>query len=146
MTLRFSPSTRGFYDLAIHGDTIPADAAEISAGTHAEMLEAQAKGQTIDVDETGRPVIASTAPEIMRQQLRGEIKREARRRIDRVAPLWRQLNDLRSDDSTAAHRFAKIDAIRSASDEIERALGDTLDHDLAEFTPLTRAEWPQEPA
>lgn len=52
----YSKSTGGFYDAAIHGDSIPADAVEITAEEHAALLGAQSNGQQIGADETGYPV------------------------------------------------------------------------------------------
>lgn len=45
-----------------------------------------------------------------------DVKREARRRILSFAPDWKQLNAIREGDSEL---FAKLDAIRAASDAIE---------------------------
>lgn len=44
------------------------------------------------------------------------VKAEARRRIMAIAPEWRQLNAIRESETAI---FAKIDAIRAASDAIE---------------------------
>lgn len=46
----------------------------------------------------------------------GDVKAEARRRILAFAPEWKQLNAIREGDSEL---FAKLDAIRAASDAIE---------------------------
>ena len=145
MTLRFSPSTRGFYDVAIHGDTIPADAVEISDDLHRELLEAQAKGHAIDVDARGQPVIAPVERPPTRARLERLIKREAQRRIEIVAPLWRQLNDLRSGAPDAARRFAEIDAIRHASERVEAELTATGDADLASFDVTGSPYWTDAP-
>lgn len=53
----YSKETGGFYDAAIHGDAIPADAVEISAEVHAALLEAQASGQRIGADDNGYPIL-----------------------------------------------------------------------------------------
>jgi hypothetical protein len=52
----FSKTTGGFYDPEIHGDTIPADAVEITAEHHAELLAAQSAGKRIVGDADGYPV------------------------------------------------------------------------------------------
>lgn len=52
----YSKETGGFYDAAIHGDNIPADAVEISAEKHANLLNAQSSGQLITSDENGYPI------------------------------------------------------------------------------------------
>lgn len=76
MTLYFSPSTGGFYDDAIHGARkvqdrnaavvtlidnprclIPADAVEISAERHVELMAAQASGKVIVAGEDGPDAI-----------------------------------------------------------------------------------------
>ncbi len=53
----------------------------------------------------------------------GRIKEAAARRIEAVAPIWRQLNDL-ADPSNPDHqrRRRQIDAIRAWSNEAERKL------------------------
>lgn len=53
----YSKSTGGFYDREIHGDAIPADAAEITSDEHAALLSGQSAGQHIAADEHGRPVL-----------------------------------------------------------------------------------------
>lgn len=45
-----------------------------------------------------------------------DVKAEARRRILAFAPEWKQLNAIREGDSEL---FAKLDAIRAASDALE---------------------------
>lgn len=47
----FSPSTKGFYSKAIHGD-IPADAVEISQGDYEKCA-----GRIVQPDENGQPVV-----------------------------------------------------------------------------------------
>jgi len=58
----YSKLTGGFYDAAIHGDSIPADAVEITAEEHAALLGAQSNGQQIGADETGYPVAIAVVP------------------------------------------------------------------------------------
>lgn len=52
----YAKSTGGFYDAAIHGDNIPADAVEITKAEHAELMQLQSQGKVITSDEQGRPV------------------------------------------------------------------------------------------
>lgn len=52
----FSASKIGFYVKSIHGDAIPADALEITATYHAELLAAQSAGKRIEPDADGYPV------------------------------------------------------------------------------------------
>ena len=54
----YAKSTGGFYDVAIHGDNIPADAQEITAAEHAALLEGQSQGKRIQADENGYPFLA----------------------------------------------------------------------------------------
>lgn len=58
----FAKSTGGFYDPAIHGDNIPADAVEITADEHQALIEGQANGKRIVADSNGRPVLADPPP------------------------------------------------------------------------------------
>lgn len=58
----YAKSTVGFYDRAIHGDAIPADAVEITAAHHAELLTAQSAGKRIEADANGYPVAVDPLP------------------------------------------------------------------------------------
>lgn len=64
----YAKSTGGFYDEAIHGDNIPADAVEITAEEHALLLQGQSQGKLIVPDANGFPMLsdppAPTAAEI----------------------------------------------------------------------------------
>ncbi len=121
-----------FFDQDLHGDAIPAGAVQITRARHAQLLDAQAQGKAITVGAKGKPEVFDSAPSISdhRAQLRAAIKREAARRIDRVSPLWRQLNDTRHPTEAGAARFAKIDVIRAASDRIEGELKGMTDEQL----------------
>lgn len=52
----FSKATNGFYDPAIHGVNIPADAVEITSEQHAALLAAQSSGKRIVGDDNGYPI------------------------------------------------------------------------------------------
>ncbi|CAJ0815774.1 hypothetical protein LMG19087_02541 [Ralstonia wenshanensis] len=56
--LFYAKSTGGFYDSAIHGINIPADAIDESkwSVTHAQLMDAQASGKTITADAEGHPI------------------------------------------------------------------------------------------
>ncbi len=54
--MQYSNLTRGFYDPAIHG-VIPPDAVEISPELHAQLLDGQARGHSIGIDQGGMPVL-----------------------------------------------------------------------------------------
>ena len=64
----FSKTTNGFYSQDIHGDSIPADAMEITAAEYAALMAGQTAGKLITSDSIGRPVLADrpslTAEEI----------------------------------------------------------------------------------
>lgn len=124
----------------------PDDAVEITAARHAELLDAQADGRAIDADARGRPVLVRRqrpAAEELRARLRAAIKRDAARRIDQIAPIWRQLNDARTPSAEGERRFAQVDAIRDASDAIEALLADVADRDLGAFPISDNPAWPE---
>jgi hypothetical protein len=52
----YSQTTNGFYNSAIHGNNIPADAREITPAKYAQLLQEQATGRVITVNELGQPV------------------------------------------------------------------------------------------
>ncbi len=58
----YSKTTGGFYDAAIHGDNIPADAVEITIEEHAALLDGQRQGKLITADGDGRPVLQDPPP------------------------------------------------------------------------------------
>jgi hypothetical protein len=61
----YSKSTGGFYRRTIHGDTIPADAVEITAEHYAALLAGQSNGKKIEAGPDGMPVLADpTAPSL----------------------------------------------------------------------------------
>ena len=79
----YAKSTGGFYDAAIHGENIPADAVEITTEEHSALLSAQSTGKLIQADQDGRPVaVDPPAPsiEIVRERAWEGIKAERDRR------------------------------------------------------------------
>lgn len=60
----YSKFTGGFYDIAIHGTAIPADAIEITAEEHAVLLAGQSQGKRIVADAEGRPVAVDYVPSL----------------------------------------------------------------------------------
>ncbi len=78
--MRYSKSTGGFYDTAIHGDNIPADAVDISDAYHAELLAAQSVGSRIEPDADGYPVAVDLPPPTL-----AEAQASARAAIDAEA-------------------------------------------------------------
>lgn len=63
----YSKSAAGFFDTAIHGDNIPADAVEITSDEHMALMQAQSEGKQISTDENGYP-IAIDPPQPVRTQ------------------------------------------------------------------------------
>lgn len=78
--MKYSKSTNGFYIEAIHGNSIPTDAVEISDEDHATLLAGQSVGKIIVAGAGGKPVLAdqpkATAPQVWER-----IKAERDRRI-----------------------------------------------------------------
>lgn len=60
--MKYSKSTNGFYDEAIHGSNIPDDAVDITAMEHAALLEGQSQGKIISADKNGKPVLKGPPP------------------------------------------------------------------------------------
>lgn len=58
----YSAQTGGFYDAAIHGAAIPADAVTITADEHAALIAAQYLGQRIVPDNDGHPIAVDPPP------------------------------------------------------------------------------------
>lgn len=145
MALFFSPATPGFFDDQIHDvDAIPTDAVEITAARHAELLAAQAAGGEIVADSQGRPRISRPSVDARRAAAIRRIKRHAAALIERVSPVWRQLNDQRAPSPEGAARFAAIDAIRVASDAIEAEVATLSAAALDPLDIATHPLWPSE--
>ena len=72
------------------------------------------------------------------------IKAEAGRRIEAIAPLWRQINDITDPGAPgAADRAASIAAIRAWSNEAETMVLTSLSaDDLADTLAAIAAGWP----
>lgn len=124
----------------------PEGAIEISDARHRVLLEAQSQGRAIIVDARGRPAPsrrASPNPFAIRPQLAGLIRSEAAARISKVSPEWRQMNDLREPTEAGAIRFARIDAIRAASNAIEEQAASVPIAALSAFPVATHTLWPE---
>ena len=63
----YAKSTNGFYDEAIHGDNIPADAVEITAEEHQSLLEGQSQDKIISADADGKPILKDPPPPTVEQ-------------------------------------------------------------------------------
>lgn len=72
------------------------------------------------------------------------IKAEAGRRIEAIAPLWRQINDLNDPGAPgAAERATAITAIRAWSNDAEALLADASDaEELETILATIAAGWP----
>ncbi|WP_370170985.1 hypothetical protein [Sphingobium abikonense] len=145
MAIFYSAATPGFFDDAIHAD-LPADAVAITAAHHRELLAAQAEGASIVADDRGKPRAHRPTVTIAtrRAALIRAVKRQAARRIDAIAPIWRQLNDQRAPSEEGEARFAAIDAIRAASDAIEADIAAAAGDALATIDPAAHPLWPQD--
>ena len=77
-------------------------------------------------------------------QLVAGIKAEAGRRIEAIAPLWRQINDLNEPGAPgAADRATAITAIRAWSNDAEALLADASDaEELETILATIAAGWP----
>lgn len=75
--MKYAKSTGGFYDAAIHGDNIPADAVEITAEDHAALLEGQSQGKIISADKNGKPILKDPQPPTA-EELQAQANAEAR--------------------------------------------------------------------
>ena len=73
----YAKSTNGFYDEAIHGNNIPADAVEITTEEHAALLEGQSQGKIISADKNGKPVLKDPPPPTA-EELQAQANAEAR--------------------------------------------------------------------
>ena len=58
----YAKSTGGFYDIAIHGDNIPADAVEVKDEDYLALFEGQSAGKQITADAKGYPVLTDPPP------------------------------------------------------------------------------------
>lgn len=123
----------------------PEGAVEISDARHAALLEALADGKAVTVGRGGKPKIVRVRVDAdeLRASTVAQIRREAARRIEEISPVWRQLNDTREPSEDGARRFARIDAIRAASNAIERDLAEIPANDLALFPVRDHFLWPE---
>lgn len=161
----WSAATGGFYHRDLHDGAVPSDATAISAPRHRELLDAQAKGATITAGNNGRPIVHRPGSRLAERQAIAvrQVKRHARRRIEAIASLARQSNDMalvavaaldaaeagyhlpRSEDLKAAiARRACIDAIRAASNAIEEDITALSAAQLADLDIAEDPRWHSE--
>ncbi|WP_062731895.1 hypothetical protein [Sphingobium abikonense] len=147
MDIFFSPGARAFFTDALHGDAIPDDAVPISADEHRALIAGQSQGRAILAGADGRPCLATIPRQTLAQRRAkavAQAKREAARRIEAAAPLWRQLNDQRAPSAEGAARLALIDAIRAASDAIEAEIAAATATGLKAIIIASHPLWPAE--
>lgn len=101
-------------------------------------------------DSDVRPVVVSIdRPEEAQARLRAALmsaaKAEAARRIEAIAPIWKQANLFR-DSGLAAPEFAMIDAVRAASNALEVAIAATPDDELAATWTAAASENEEQPS
>ncbi len=94
----YSKSTSGFYDTAIHGNNIPADAVEITKAEHTALLAGQSEGKRIVPDADGVPVLQEPPPfvapdvdQVTMRQARLALLESGK--LDLVAPAIDQLSE-----------------------------------------------------
>lgn len=149
MSIHYSPARNAFFDDRVHA-TLPDDARPVTPEEHAQLLDAQSAGKVIMPGNDGEPTARRPAEngEQLRARLINATKREAARRIDAVAPIWRQLNDVRDlplsqgEQRTAIeNRMAAIDAIRAASGLLEARLASMTARQLAKTDIANDTNW-----
>ncbi len=83
----YSKLTGGFYDTAIHGDAMPADAVEISSELHATLLAGQSAGKRITADVNGFPVL-SDPPAPTPAEFQQQREQALQSKLDNYAQSW----------------------------------------------------------
>lgn len=154
MSRRYSPSTGGFYETDLHGNSIPGDAIYVAPARHFELMAAQAEGATIEPSsETGNPIIVPPpAPraDAMAASLKSAVRIEADRRAQLVMPLAQQVAILRrhavggeklSPATLAA--FAELDALQSAVDAIDADIEPRSAEELRTYSVRDNTLWPE---
>ena len=149
MPLRYSAAANAFFDARLH-DALPDDAVPLTVAEHQALLAAQAAGKVIRPGDDGAPTARrpTETTEALRARLLAAVKQEAARRILAIAPLWRQLNDVRDlaragGERRAAieRRCATVDALRVASDRLEAALTTMTPRQLARCDLNDDSHW-----
>lgn len=107
----YSASTNGFYDVAIHGNNIPADAVEITSTYHTELLVAQSAGKRIEADVNGHPVAFDPPPPTL-----AEVQAAALTAIDAAAGAARAryITTANGQESTYLLKAADADRYKTA--------------------------------
>jgi hypothetical protein len=111
---KYSKSTGGFYDTAIHGDNIPADAVEITDEQHAALLEGQSSGKCITADAKGFPVLTDP-PAPTDDELAAAVRAERDAKL--AACDWTMLADVDLTTAELAAWKAYRQALRDVTDQ-----------------------------
>lgn len=106
--LFYSASTKGFYDTAIHGNSMPADIVSITKEEHAALLEGQSQGKIISSDTNGHPILVDP-PAPTTEQLIVSYERAVQQRLDDFAKT-RGYDGILSAASYATSSVAKFAA------------------------------------
>jgi hypothetical protein len=101
-----------------------------------KVQKGHSRALTIDVDESQRSTVQSVLDAHVpffdhADKKIAEVKAEARRRIDAIAPLWKQMNAARENPSDAI--FSEIDVIRKKSNMIEAHLATLTDAEAGAY-------------
>jgi hypothetical protein len=73
--MKYSPSTRGFYDSVIHGENVPDDSIDLSDDEYQELIDGQSHGKVITVDANSRLVLQDP-PAPTSLQLADQVRRK----------------------------------------------------------------------
>lgn len=103
------------------------DAVDLTADEHAALFPAGEPTREIETGPDGKPRWRMASIDDQRADAIFAVKAEAKRRIEAVLPLHKQLNALRLDHLSAENceAFATIDAIRAASNLIEQDIAES---------------------
>jgi hypothetical protein len=112
--LYYAASTGGFYDSAIHGSNIPADAVEITQAEHTALFDGQSAGKIIVPDAKGKPV-AADPPAPTNDELAATIRAERNARI--AACDWTQTLDCPLSAQAKAAWAAYRQALRDVPEQ-----------------------------
>lgn len=93
----YSPSTGGFYSRAIHGDSIPAGAVEITTEEHAALLDGQAQGKIIAADANGYPILVDPPAPSYDEELARKTAEELAWRNEMLRKVIDGLDQIRND-------------------------------------------------
>ena len=103
--MKYSKTTKGFYDTSVHGENIPKDAVDISEQYHLNLFQGQAAGKLIVSDSSGYPILQD-APLASSEQVWAQIKTERDKRKEggvSVGGKW-----FHSDDASRIQQLSLV--------------------------------------